>query len=88
MRVMVAAAVCSGVAACAPLTPEAVRRACVERADAAGSPRGSVALGIGSGGMAGSLGIEVSDDFLRGRDPALVYERCMAAGAARLEQAS
>ena len=82
-----AAVLCAGgLAACAPMTPAAVERACLDRARAAEGPRGAVAVGIGSGGGVNtSLAVSVSDDYLRGRDPREVYETCRANGLAGLE---
>lgn len=77
-----------GLAACGPTTPAAVERACHDRARAAQSPRGAVAIGLGSGGgVDTSLAVSVSDDYLRGRDPREVYEACRADGLAALEGA-
>ena len=74
--------------ACAPMTPAAVERACLDRARAAEGPRGSVAIGLGSGGGVNtSLAVSVSDDYLRRRDSRDVYETCRADGLAALEGA-
>lgn len=53
-------------------------RQCFERARLAQQPRGEVAVGIGSGGRAvGAFEVEVTGDFLTGRDPSAVYETCV-----------
>ncbi|SPJ26267.1 hypothetical protein [Palleronia abyssalis] len=62
---------------CGPTSPEAVMRACAERARAAAAPTGAVAVGIGSGGISSSLSLSVSGDYLRRRDPHDVYEACV-----------
>lgn len=78
----------AGLAGCAPMTPAGVERACLDRARSAQSPRGAVAVGMGSGGGVNtSLAVSVSDDYLRGRDPREVYETCRAEGLAALEGA-
>ena len=64
--------------ACAPMTREAAERECFQRARLTASPRGAVAVGIGSGGRRrAGLSLEVSSDFLMGRDPAAVYDACV-----------
>jgi hypothetical protein len=50
---------------------------CSERARLAERPRGSVGLGVGSGGRAvSSFDVTVTGDFLAGRDPYVVYDQC------------
>jgi len=65
-------------AACGPMTLAEAERQCFERARLAKQPRGEITVGAGSGGRS-SAGIElnVSSDFLLGRDPASVYEICV-----------
>lgn len=66
--------------ACGPITVEQAERQCFESARLAQQPRGEVGIGIGSNGKAaGSLELEVSGDYLMGRDPAAVYETCVMA---------
>ncbi|SDE34281.1 hypothetical protein [Limimaricola pyoseonensis] len=67
-------------AACAqqPLSPEAAARVCEERARAAQAPTGRARIGVSSDeGLSTGIAIGVSGDFLRGRDPLEVYERCV-----------
>ena len=67
-------------AACGPITVEQAERQCFERARLAQQPRGEVGIGITSNGdAAGVLELEVSGDYLMGRDPAAVYETCVVA---------
>jgi hypothetical protein len=65
-------------ASCGPMTLAQAERQCFERARLAKQPRGEVSVGAGSGGRT-SAGFElnVSSDFLLGRDPAAVYESCV-----------
>lgn len=65
-------------AGCGPMTLQEAERQCFERARLAKQPRGEVTVGAGSGGRT-SAGIElnVSSDFLLGKDPAAVYETCV-----------
>lgn len=64
-------------AACdTPVSAERAYEQCSERARLAERPRGSVGFGVGSGGPAGGLDVTVTSDFLRGRDPYVVYDTC------------
>ncbi len=65
-------------AACGPITLAEAERQCFERARLAQQPRGEVSVGVGSGGRAvGGFDVNVSSDFLLGRDPSAVYETCV-----------
>ena len=67
-------------AACGPVPVDQAERACVEQANLARRPRGTVALGVGSGGQAISdVDVTISSDFLLGRDPAQVFDSCVKA---------
>lgn len=67
-------------AACGPMTVEQAENACFDRARLAAGPRGSVGVGIGSGGRtAGEVDVTVSTDWLAGKDPSAVYETCVMA---------
>ena len=50
---------------------------CEERARAAQGPTGEVGIGVGSGGVSSNVEIGVTSDFIRGRDPFVVYEECV-----------
>jgi hypothetical protein len=64
--------------ACGPMTLQEAERQCFERARLAQQPRGEVAIGVGTGGRAvGAFEVEVTSDFIRGRDPVAVYETCV-----------
>lgn len=65
-------------AACGPMTLAEAERQCFERARLAQQPRGEVSVGVGSGGKAvGGFELNVTSDYLLGRDPAAVYETCV-----------
>ncbi len=65
-------------AACGPMTVQQAERQCFERARLAKQPRGEVSMGVGTGGRsAAEVELNVSSDFLLGRDPAAVYEMCV-----------
>ena len=50
---------------------------CLEKADAAEAPQGAVGLSVGTGGTNANFSISLSDSYLRGDDPKVVYETCM-----------
>ena len=51
---------------------------CMETARAATTPTGTAAIGVNSHGKVGtSLSIGISTDYIAGRDPDEVYERCV-----------
>jgi len=65
-------------AACGPVSLAEAERICFERARLAQQPRGEVAFGIGSDGRAAAgVSVQISGDFLAGRDPSAVYETCV-----------
>lgn len=64
-------------AACGPMSVEQAERACFERASLAERPRGLVAVGAGSGGMASKVRLSISSDYLQGRDPSALYDACV-----------
>ena len=65
-------------AACGPqrVSPERAYEICTERARLAERPRGTVGLGVGSGGAVGDLDVTITSDYLAGRDPYVVYDTC------------
>lgn len=71
----------SGIAACGPVPVDRAERICLEDARAATGPRTEVALGVGTDGhrirTAGGISVSISSDYVRGRDPAVVYHDCV-----------
>ena len=64
--------------ACGPVSLQQAEKACFDRARLAQQPRGSVGVGINSNGQtSGLLDLQVSSDFLQGRDPSAVYDQCV-----------
>lgn len=65
-------------AACGPVTVDQAEADCFRTAQLASHPRGTVSLGVGSGGgrYAGA-DVTISSDYLMGRDPAQVYASCV-----------
>ncbi len=64
--------------ACGPVSLQQAERACFERARLAQQPRGEVAVGINSDGkVGGAFELNVSSDYVQGRDPSAVYDQCV-----------
>ncbi len=64
-------------AACdAPVSERRAYETCSERARLAQGPGGRVGVGVGSGGLSSDLNVTITSDFLRGRDPQIVYDTC------------
>jgi len=64
-------------AACGPMSVERAEDACFERARLAAHPRGLVAVGAGTGGAKTKLKLEVSSEWIQGKDPAALYNSCV-----------
>ena len=71
----------AGLAACGPVPVEQAERACMDSARLAERPRGNVELGVGVGNggprTMGRVEIDVSSDYIMGRDPSQVYQSCV-----------
>lgn len=65
-------------AACGPVSFAQAERACLDRARLAQQPRGTVGVGVNSNGKtSGLLELQVSSDYLQGRDPSAVFDQCV-----------
>jgi hypothetical protein len=65
-------------AACGPIPLQQAEKDCFQRARLAEQPRGFLGAGINSNGKTrGVLDLEISSDFLQGRDPSAVYDQCV-----------
>lgn len=64
-------------AACGPVSLAQAERECWDRAWQAERPRGEVAVGASNRGGFARVELDVSSDYLAGRDPARVYDRCV-----------
>lgn len=72
-------------AACGPETVAQAERNCLQQARLAERPRGTLELGIGSGGgRRAGLDVEITSDFLLGRDPADVWQACVVQRSGQL----
>jgi hypothetical protein len=66
------------IAACGPVSVQQAEQECLPKARLAQQPRGEVAVGVNSNGQIGSrVEVNVSSDFLLGRDPNQVFETCV-----------
>jgi len=71
---------CIVLAACGPMSPERAADLCEDRARAATGPTGEVGIGVNNRGETrGSVEIGITSDYIRGRDPYVVYEECVRA---------
>ena len=79
MKPMLFAALCLlPLAACGPVPVEQAEKSCLEQAMLAKHPRGTVSLGVGTGGRhAANADITISSDYLMGRDPSDVFNSCV-----------
>ncbi|WEF23355.1 hypothetical protein [Paracoccus sp. S3-43] len=69
-------------AACGPVPVEQAELTCLRDAELAVRPRTNVALGVGTGFGGGTRGfgsvsVDLSGDYLAGRNPSQVYDRCV-----------
>lgn len=65
-------------AACGPIPVNRAEEQCFDRARLAAKPRGMISAGVNSNGDAiGGLKLEVSSDYLMGRDPAAIFDTCV-----------
>lgn len=63
---------------CGPIPVHQAERECLQRARLAQQPRGEIGIGVGTGGRAVSnFEINVSSDYIMGRDPSAVYQTCV-----------
>ena len=72
----------ASVSACGPVPVDQAEASCQSNARLAERPRGSVTMGAGAGsdGFSGGFGrveLDISSDYLMGRDPAEVYRSCV-----------
>ncbi len=78
MRALCLAGVALGsLAACGPVSLAQAERECYDRAWRAERPRGAVAVGASNHGGFAGIQLDVSSDYLAGRDPSQVYDSCV-----------
>jgi len=72
-------------AGCGPVPVAQAERDCLERARLAERPHGTLRMGTSSrGGMRGRLDLDISSDWLAGRDPSAVFDECVVARSGRM----
>lgn len=72
-------------ASCGPVPLAQAERSCLDRARMAEQPRGTLGIGTSSrGGSYGGLALEVSSDWLAGRDPSAVYQECVVSRSGQM----
>ena len=65
-------------AACGPVSVQQAERECFAQARLAAAPRGEVGVGMNSAGQtAGHFKLEISSEYVMGRDPSAVYDACV-----------
>ena len=63
---------------CGPATVEQAERQCFDQARLTERPRGQIGMGVGSGGRpTGYIDVDISSDYLMGRDPEKVWQSCV-----------
>lgn len=71
----------AALASCGPVPVDQAERSCLRDAQLAERPRGQIDLGLqaGSGGVSpvGRVSVEISNDYIAGRDPSDVFARCV-----------
>jgi hypothetical protein len=68
--------------ACGPVSLAQAERQCFERARLAKQPRGEIKVGgTSDGGAVGAVEIDITSDFILGRDPSAVYDTCVMSKA-------
>lgn len=73
-----AAAMLPALSACGPMSMQQAESQCFLRARQAVNPLAGSSIGIGSEGLyLDDVALSVTSDFLRGRDPATVYDTCV-----------
>lgn len=68
--------------ACGPVPVAQAERQCLDRALLAAKPRGEVSIGANSDGKAvGGIEVEISSDYIMGRDPSAIFDTCVMRAA-------
>jgi hypothetical protein len=65
------------IAACGPISVADAERQCLDRAYAASGPHGEVAVGVADGKARSQVTLDISTDYLLGRDPSVIYDQCV-----------
>ncbi len=80
----------AALSACGPIPVDQAERVCLRDADLARAPRTDVTVGIGTGSGGtqsfGRIGMQISGDYIAGRDPAQVFDRCVMRRSGQMPQ--
>lgn len=63
--------------ACGPIPVAQAERVCLDRARAATGPHGEVAVGVMNGKPRSRITLDISTDYLAGRDPSALFDQCV-----------
>lgn len=63
--------------ACGHMSLPQAERQCLAQAKNAAGPTGEVAVGVSNGRPAGRFKLEVTSDYIMGRDPSAVFDQCV-----------
>ena len=63
--------------ACGPISQQQAEADCFARARDATGPHGEIGLGVGNNGPVAGLELNISSDYIQGRDPSAVYDACV-----------
>lgn len=77
MRRTLAVLVLGLLAACGPIPVEQAERACLDDARRAAGPTGEIGIGLTTEGARARGKVEISSDWLMGRDPSAVFDTCV-----------
>jgi hypothetical protein len=87
---LVAASLLAVLSACGPIPVDQAERVCLRDAELARAPQTdmSVGIGTGSGGTQsfGRINMQISGDYIAGRDPADVFDRCVMRRSGQMPQ--
>jgi len=76
--------------ACGPIPVDQAERVCLRDAELARAPQTNVALGVGTGSGGthsfGRINMQISGDYIAGRDPAQVFDNCVMRRSGELPQ--
>ncbi|MCF3974104.1 hypothetical protein [Paracoccus salsus] len=72
----------AAVSACGPVPVAQAEASCLRDAELASRPRGDARIGIGTDGdgnlrSIGQINVAISSDYMAGRDPSEVFNRCV-----------
>ena len=78
-RALIAIVILTLITGCGPrpITYAEALEICHDKSDAAAGPQGDIGLRLDANGLTPTLNLSISDSFLRGDDPQVVFDTCM-----------